>query len=129
MATPHTFTKIVVHDLDDMARYYGEVFGLTELHRVQAEIAGEPIDEIILGSDGAHDGGLVLLKFVGRAAPPLGEVILGFVTDDAVSLIERGIAAGGRPHGEVFDPGVPGAALVGFLADPEGHLAEIVQTP
>ena len=46
--TPHTFTKLVVDDLDAMARYYGSVFGLTELTRVQAEVGGSPIDEIIL---------------------------------------------------------------------------------
>jgi catechol 2,3-dioxygenase-like lactoylglutathione lyase family enzyme len=124
----HTFTKLVVDDLEAMTRYYGAVYGLSELMRFKAEIDGSPIDEIVLGVDGASTG-LILLTFLDRAAPPNGEVIVGFTTDDVHALFERGIAAGGTVRGEIHDPGVQGAALVGFLADPEGHLAEVVQTP
>lgn len=124
----HRFTKLVVGDLEAMARYYESVFGLAEITRVQAEVGGSPIDEIILGLDGAFDGGLVLFRFVDRPAPQPGEVIVGFTTDDIHALFDRAVAAGGTIQEEIREPGVPGAKLVGFLADPEGHLAEIVQS-
>ncbi len=124
----HTFTKLVVDDLEAMVRYYGAVYGLTEMMRFQAEIDGSPIDEIMLGADGTR-AGLILLTFLDRGTPPNGEVIVGFTTDDIEALFERAVAAGGTVRGEIHDPGVQGAALVGFLADPEGHLAEVVQTP
>jgi predicted enzyme related to lactoylglutathione lyase len=124
---PHTFTKLVVDDLDAMARYYGSVFGLTEITRVQAEVGGSPIDEIILGVNGSFDGGLILFKFLDRPAPQNGEVIVGFITEDIEALFGRAIAAGGSIVEEAREPAAPGAKLVGFLADPEGHLAEIVQ--
>jgi predicted enzyme related to lactoylglutathione lyase len=127
--TPLSFTKLVVDDLEAMAQYYRDVFGLSDVARFQASIAGAPIDEIILGVDGGHAGGLIVLKYLGRPAPASGEVILGFTTDDIHGLFERAVAAGGSVRDEIHEPGVAGAALVGFLADPEGHLAEIVQRP
>jgi predicted enzyme related to lactoylglutathione lyase len=125
--TPLTFTKLIVEDLDAMARYYGAVHGLTEITRVQSEVDGSPIDEIILGVDGAFGGGLILFTFVGRPAPVTGEVILGFVVDDIDALIARALAAGGSVVEKPRAPGAAGASLVAFVTDPEGHLAEIVQ--
>ena len=122
----YAFTKLVVHDRKAMADYYRHVFGLEELQHVSAEIAGSPIDEIILGLDGAYSG-LILLTWVDGTPPPPGEVILGFTTTDIEQLIARAVGAGGavRQHpGEVA--AAPGF-IVGFVADPEGHLAEVVQ--
>jgi predicted enzyme related to lactoylglutathione lyase len=122
----YSFTKLAVQDLEAMAAYYCHVFGLEERQRVSAEIAGAPIDEIILGVDGAY-GGLILLTWRGRTPPPPGEVILGFTTADIERLFGRAVGAGGsvRQHpGEVA--AAPGF-VVGFVADPEGHLAEVVQ--
>jgi catechol-2,3-dioxygenase len=48
----YSFTKLVVQDLEAMARYYRDVYGLDQHQRVTAEIDGAPIDEIILGIDG-----------------------------------------------------------------------------
>jgi catechol 2,3-dioxygenase-like lactoylglutathione lyase family enzyme len=125
--TPLTFTKLVVADLDAMASYYTAVHGFTEIARVESEVGGSPIDEIILGVDGAYGGGLILFRFLDRPAPAAGEVILGFVVDDIEALIERAVAAGAHVVEPPRAPGAPGASLVAFLADPEGHLAEIVQ--
>jgi len=122
-----SFTKLVVADLEAMSAFYREVYGLTEVMRFGAEVAGRPIDEIILGGDGASSG-LILFKFLDRAVPTNGEVLLGFTTDDVGALFERGVAAGGSVWADVKDPGLAGVALVGFLADPEGHIAEVVQT-
>ena len=49
------------------------------------------------------------------------------MTPDLAALFERAIAAGGTVHSEIRDPKIPGVALVGFLADPDGHLAEVLQ--
>jgi len=122
-----SFTKLVVADLDAMAAFYGAVYDLAEVQRYRGEIAGHPIDEIILGRDGASVG-LILLAYLDRALPSEGEVLLGFTTDDMGALFARGVAAGGTVREAPHDPGLTGVALVGFLADPEGHVAEVVQT-
>ncbi|HEX7094768.1 MAG TPA: VOC family protein [Acidimicrobiales bacterium] len=121
----YSFTKLVVEDLDAMARYYRDVYGLTELQRVKAEIEGAPIEEIILGQDGSH-AGLILLTWLGQPAPPRGEVLLGFTTTDIEALFARARAAGGTVREEPAMSDVAGL-VVGFVADPEGHVAEVVQ--
>ena len=122
-----SFTKLVVHDLEKQAAFYRDVYGLHAVHRFQAEIGSEPIDEIMLSSDpNAAFGSLVLLKFLPRSAPQQGELILGFVTDDLPALLDRVRAAGGRIHAPMKE--MPELKLrVAFATDPEGHLAEIVQ--
>ena len=122
----YSFTKLIVADLDAMVAYYGAVYGLHEVGRYKADVAGHPIEEIMLGRDGKM-GGLILFRYLDRDEPSIGEVLLGFTTDDLAGLFDRGAAAGGSVYVEVHDPDVPGVALVGFLADPEGHIAEVVE--
>jgi len=122
-----SFTKLVVADLVAMAAFYEDVYRLSEIGRYRADVAGHPIDEIILGRDGASSG-LILFRFLDRESPTNGEVLLGFTTDDIRALFDRGVSAGGSVWADLKDPNLPGVALVGFLADPEGHLAEVVQT-
>ena len=126
MSTAYSFTKVVVHDLEKMSAFYSEVYGLKEYERIQSVIGDEPIDEIMLGTTDANTGGLILLKFTERAPAETGEIILGFITDDVDALYERVLAAGGGVHAPVRDDaGAP--YRVGFVKDPEGHLAEVVQ--
>ena len=48
-ATSFAFTKLIVHDLEKMAAFYREVYGLHAVNRVRGEsIGGEEIDEIML---------------------------------------------------------------------------------
>jgi predicted enzyme related to lactoylglutathione lyase len=126
-STAFSFTKLVVDDLEKMADFYTEVFGLAAVHRVRAEIGGEPIEEILFGAGGElAPGSLVLLKFVGRPRPRPGEVLLGFTTDDLPALLDRVVAAGGAVHEGIRE--MPEMKLrVAFATDPEGHLAELVQ--
>ena len=130
MSTPTTqysFTKLIVNDLEKMSSFYAEVYDLKEVERIQSAIGSDPIDEIMLGVDGEFDNGLVLLKFVDRPAPENGELILGFTTDDVEAVYERALTAGGGIHAAIkHDAGSP--YKVGFLRDPEGHLAEVVET-
>jgi predicted enzyme related to lactoylglutathione lyase len=122
------FTKLIVDDLEKMAAFYGDVYGLHAVQRVSGEsIGGEEIDEIMMSADpNATWSTLILLKYAGRPASPNGEVILGFTTDDLPALLERVEAAGGRIHAplkEMSDLKI----RVAFATDPEGHLAELVQ--
>ena len=121
-----SFTKLVVGDLGRMAAFYKAVYGLTEVGRYRADLNGDPIEEIVLGGEGASSG-LILLAYLDRESATIGEVLLGFTTDNVTALFERGVAAGGSVWAELKDPGLAGVALVGFLADPEGHVAEVVQ--
>jgi len=122
----YAFTKLVVRDLEAMTRYYGDVYGLAPIQRVQAEIDGASIDELILGRDGAY-GGLILLHWVDQDTPPNGEVILGFTTGDVDALFSRAEAAGGTVRVAPRPSDAGGGRVVGFLEDPEGHLAEVVE--
>lgn len=122
-----SFTKLVVADLEKMAAFYREAYGLHTVQRVQERIGDERIEELMLSTDPtASFGTFVLLKFLDRAVPPSGEVILGFTTDDLPALLERVQAAGGGIHAQPRD--MPELSLrVAFATDPEGHLAELVQ--
>ena len=130
MTTPPAnlaFTKLVVHDLDLVVPFYEEVCGLRRVQRVQAEIAGEPIDEIICTSESGAS--LIFLQWVGRAAAsPDTEVIIGITTSDIAACFERATAAGGRVREAPAANAAAGGMKVGFLEDPEGHLVEVVET-
>ena len=127
-STSFGFTKLIVHDLEKLAAFYREVYGLHAVHRLRgASIGGEEIDEIMLSADPkAAYGNLVLLKYLGRGPSPNGEVILGFTTGDLPALLERVRAAGGGMTAPIKE--MPELRLrVAFATDPEGHLAELVQ--
>jgi predicted enzyme related to lactoylglutathione lyase len=127
-STSFAFTKLIVHALEKLAAFYGEVYGLHRVNRVRGEsIAGEEIDEIMMSPDpNAQWGSIVLLKYVARAPSPSGEVILGFTTDDLPALLERVRAAGGGITAPIKE--MPELKIrVAFATDPEGHLAELVQ--
>jgi len=123
-----SFTKLIVHDVEKLAAFYAEVYGLHAVNRVRGEsIGSEVIDEIMLSPDPkAPFGSFVLLKYVGRGPSPNGELILGFTTDDLPALLDRVRAAGGGVHAPPKE--MPELKIrVAFATDPEGHLAELVQ--
>jgi predicted enzyme related to lactoylglutathione lyase len=122
-----SFTKLVVGDLEKMARFYAAAYGLEQIARVQADIGADRIDEIMLSATTeVAPGMLVLLRFVDRPPPSAGEVLLGFTTDDLTALVERVCAAGGRVHAPAKE--MPEMKIrVAFVTDPEGHLTELVQ--
>jgi predicted enzyme related to lactoylglutathione lyase len=127
MESSFGFTKLVVGDLEGMSAFYQQAYGLKPFDRVKADIAGEAIDEIMLGRDSAFGpGSVVLLQYPDKPAPQPGAVILGFTTDDLDALVARVQSAGGTLHGEVkISEAAP--VRVAFLYDPEGNLAECVQ--
>lgn len=128
MSTTYSFTKLVVDDLEKMTAFYSKVYGLRQFDRIQADIGIDPIDEVMLGVDSTYGpGSIVLLKFVGEPAPTPGSVILGFQTDDLQGLVDRVIASGGSQYTEIKESDVA-PVRVAFTRDPEGNLAECVQT-
>jgi predicted enzyme related to lactoylglutathione lyase len=122
-----TFTKLVVDDLEKMAAFYGQVFQLEQITRMQDAIGADPIEEIVFGTASAlTPGALILLRYTAKPGPPSGEVILGFTTPDLPALLDRVCAAGGSIHTDVRD--FPDMKVrVAFATDPEGHLIEIVE--
>lgn len=122
-----TFTKLVVDDLEKMAAFYGQVFELDQISRIQDAIGPDAIDQIILGTAGAlTPGALILLRYVAKARPQNGEVVLGFTTGDLPALLDRVRAADGGVHCDIRD--FPDMNVrVAFATDPEGHLIEIVE--
>lgn len=120
------FTKLLVEDLESTATFYKAVCGLTELARVESDIAGRQISEIMFNATGTGAATLVLLKFIDAPKPRNDEVILGFITDDVDAFLRRAISAGGQcvqPVREQPEHGVK----VGFVTDVEGHLIEVVE--
>ena len=120
------FTKLVVQDLERAADFYKEVCGLTELARVQDQIAGREIDEIMFQPTGQGGATFVLLKFLDRQEPAREELILGFQTSDLAALLDRVRAAGGKVVQDIV-PMPQHGVKVAFVTDPEGHLLEVVE--
>ena len=127
--TAFATTKLIVHELEKSAEFYCEAYGFVQAGRLQAAIAGEPIDEIFLGREGATPGapgGLILMRYIERPAPANGEVILVFTTDDLDALCDRVRAAGGTVPVEPYQSeATPYRAA--FTTDPEGHWIENVE--
>ena len=120
------FTKLLVADLDKSAVFYREVFGLKETARIESDIAGRALEEILFNPTGEGAATFVLLKFHDATTPSANEVILGFTTSDVHGVTARAIAAGGSVVREALDhPDL--SVKVAFVADLEGHLIEVVQ--
>ena len=119
------FTKLLVDDLEKAATFYANVCGLRELARVESEIEGRPIREIMYHPTADAGATFVLLQFMDQ--PVAGsDVILGFQTEDVASFVERALAAGGSladPIKSLPEHGVK----VAFVRDVEGHLLEVVE--
>ena len=124
--TDFMFTKLLVDDLEAAAKFYTSVCGVVEMHRVEAEITGRKVSEIIYLP--TYQGGpmFILAKFAGAPKPAIDEVILGFATKDLDAFLSRVEAAGGRLlEKSAADPA--SGMRHAFIADPEGNLLQISQ--
>jgi predicted enzyme related to lactoylglutathione lyase len=120
------FTKLVVADLEKSAAFYRAVFELLETGRVDATISGRKISEVLFAPTAAGGATFVLLAFHDAPKPAGGEVILGAITHDIDAFLARAVSAGGS----LVEAAHEMAELkikVGFVADTEGHLIEVVQ--
>ncbi|MEO8694594.1 MAG: VOC family protein [Acidimicrobiales bacterium] len=120
------FTKLLVADLDTSAAFYRSVFGLQETGRIESEIAGRAIEEILFSPTGVGAATFVLLRYLDATRASDSEVILGFITSDIDALMQRALAAGGSIRRDAQDYSDL-RVKVAFIADNEGHLLEVVQ--
>lgn len=126
--TPAHFscTKLVVADLEKACAFYKSVFGLTEQGRVNAEIEGRAISEIMFNPTAPGGATFVLLAYTDTVTPALSESIILFITPDLAGLLEKVCVAGGMVVEEMYDR--PGHGVkVAFVRDIEGHLIEVVE--
>jgi lactoylglutathione lyase len=122
------FTKLLVADLERSAVFYEAVCGFEQAGRVDADVAGRKLSEILFRPTSPGGPTLVLLHFADAARPSSDEVILGMTTPDIDRFIARVKRAGGTLVEAPYrreDGGI--AFKVAFVKDPEGHLIEIVQ--
>ena len=124
--TAFTMTKLVVSDLEAAITFYGAVSGLAPAQRIEGAVDGRPITEVIMGSAAPAAATLVLFSYHGVPAPPPGECMLVFDTDDLEGFVARAVAAGGS----IMQPPqvLPQFGLsFAFVRDPEGHIVEALQ--
>lgn len=118
------FTKMMVHDLERSVEFYKKVFGLIELNRIEAKIAGRDVKEVVYQP--TYKGGplFVLANFPDDAEVARNELILGFSTGDFEACLQRIEQAGGSI---LEDRSIPDMGRHAFVTDPEGHLLQISQ--
>lgn len=120
------FSKVFVHDLEAMAAFYQEVFGLVPFNRHQDAMFGRKIDEITYQATYPGGSSLTLIKYLDSKEARAGESVQGFLTTDIEALVKRAEAAGGRipePIRRIEQFKI----RVAFVLDPEGHVNEVVQ--
>lgn len=125
-ATQYMFSKTFVQDLDAMAAFYENVFGLIPNNRHQDVMLGRKIDEITYQSTYQGGPALTLISYLDADAPALNEAVQGFVTEDLEALIDRAVAAGGTVP-ESMRTIAEFGIKVAFVLDPEGHVNEVIQ--
>ena len=120
------FSKTFVHDLDAMASFYENVFGMLPFNRHQDVMFGRQIDEITYQSTYPGGPALTLIKYMDSEGPSAGESVQGFITQNLEELIERAKAAGGTVPEAIRT--IPEFGIkVAFVCDPEGHINEVVE--
>ena len=120
------FTKLQVADLEKCAAFYTRAAGLTQQTRVDTDSGGRKLSEIIFNATMPGGASFVLIHYYDSPKPVVGELILGFQTSDIDGFVARAVEAGGsivREAWEIAEMKI----RVAFVADPEGHVIELVQ--
>ena len=120
------FTKIFVADLDATTRFYRDAIGLELVTQLAAGDGEDALKESILSVGGGNSNQLILVSYDHRPAPTPGEACTGLIVlnmETTLTAIEK---FGGKilvPIQEIPKHGV----RAGIIADPEGHMIELVQ--
>jgi predicted enzyme related to lactoylglutathione lyase len=124
-STRFGFSKLLVADLDRQADFYTKVFGLKILRRIEAELEGEHLSEIVLDTGKADKSEIfILFTYPSRPAPPIGEVVLGFFATDLAATVQRAVEHGATVQ---IAPMTLDGNRFAFVTDPEGHVCEIIE--
>lgn len=119
------FTKLQVKDLDRAVSFYTSVIGLVEMNRVEAEITGRKVSEVVFMPTLPGGPLFILAQFHDTAAPAANELILGFATQDIAGAIARAEAAGGSVLEAPREVPGMGGMRVAFITDAEGHVLQL----
>ncbi len=123
----YVFAKTIVHDLEAMASFYEEVFGLIPFNRHKDVMLGREIDEITFQATMAGGApALTLIKFLDSTGPTPGDAVQGFQSTDIEALVTRALAAGGSIPDPIRRIDEFNLRVV-FVLDPEGHINEVIQ--
>ena len=120
-------TKLVVNDIDATARFYCQVFGMQELHRVTSDEHEYAQDETILSLTGKSDTHrLAIVSYRRLPIPPAGAAWTGFVVSDIEATLRAIEQCGGKIEVAVH-PNLEHGVLAAIATDPEGHVIEVIQ--
>jgi len=120
------FSKLVVGDLEKSAAFYEAVFGLKQQARIDAALVGRALTEIVYEPTAKGASNFVLLAFHDTPRPAGGETITGLLCQDLDAAVERAVAGGGSVLQPAFDLADHGLRIA-ILADPEGHMIELIK--
>lgn len=117
---------VVVEDLERSIRFYTDVIGMKEAHRVDVPDLG--LVESIMSFPAGVGSSLVLMHFDDGADHSYvdigGKIVVA--VDDAVAMTEAARAAGSEVTREPSE--YPGFGLIAMVKDPDGYTVEIVQS-
>ena len=118
--TTLAMSKIVVVDLAACETFYRSVCGFDQVER----ITGEGFAEAIMRPSG-NPAGAALVLFADGSAPPPGEAVLVFETEDVATFAARVTAAGGTiTHPPQHIPAL--GLTFALFRDGEGHTLEAI---
>ena len=127
MSQSFVFTKINVGDIDTLEHFYTTLFGMEVFARIAQGDGEAAMDERVLTRPGTRGPQLILVCHPNRPLPAPGESVLGLMVDD----LDASFALAREMGASVVHPitEIPEHKLrLAFVADPEGHVVEILQT-
>ena len=127
MSGNFVFTKLNVHAIDTLERFYCTLFGMEVITRVNLGEGEGAMDERILTKPGTRGPQLILFAQPGRPLPPPGESVLGLMVEDVERTLAEPQALGARVLHPLMEVPEHGLKLV-YITDPEGHVVELLQS-
>jgi catechol 2,3-dioxygenase-like lactoylglutathione lyase family enzyme len=118
---------LAVDDLEKSVTFYKAVCGLTEIGRVNAQLGGRDIVEVLFNS-GDGPATFMLLKHARAFKPPVDEAMIFFTTEDIKAFFERAVAHGAKVVDAPLYRADYGVAST-LLRDLEGHLFGAIEEP
>jgi predicted enzyme related to lactoylglutathione lyase len=141
----YAHTNIISHDWRNLAKFYQDVFDCRPVPPVRSQ-TGEWLDKATGVANAALEGVHLRLPGYGDQGPTLeiysyqrmeekppsvanrkGFGHIAFEVNDVPGVLERLLAAGGRPVGTLVENEVPGVGIITvvYAADPEGNIIEL----